>query len=369
MSTYKYPKDMIKPLKAEWYEWHRHEADPPALPSDEQLQLMLEVAYHASFTVDEQRRTRFRLVLCDEGQASRSLRIAPQRDLVPHEIMRLAPVAAATNSMLAVAIMDGVPRIWGLCDLAFMQLVIYARGPGMLHVGRNGHAFVALEGGRFSDAYSKPGVFQAVIDSLADANAALWKDIQSSGRSWSPQDTVFPGHLYDAIEEIRIGGHGGTVLMVPDEDRASRSLANIMHIKYQCGDHSIWPMLEVEVRQYDDEGREDSARDGSYAPEAAEVEVRALMTRIAGLAAVDGAVLITDRLRILGFGVEVLAQTAITSVDLADGTSRELTAYGTRHRSAFRFCAAYPRGTAFVCSQDGGIKVVRNQGGRVRLWQ
>jgi hypothetical protein len=33
------------------------------------------------------------------------------------------------------------------------------------------------------------------------------------------------------------------------------------------------------------------------------------------------------------------------------------------------FCAAYPRGVAFVCSQDGSIKCVRNRDGKVTLYE
>jgi hypothetical protein len=367
MSTYKYPKDILEPLKAEWYEWHRREGDIPDLPTDDQLQLILEVAYHASFTADEQRRTRFQLVLCNEEQASRPLRLSSSRELVPHEIMRLSPVAGATNSMLAVAMVDGTPRIWGLCDSAFMHLVISVRGPGVLHAGRNNLVFVALEAGHFSDAYSRPGVFQAVIDSLADANAALWEGVDWPGGAWSPQITVYPGHVYDALMSIRDGGHGGTVLVVPENTWQSRPWARILQIKYECNDTSIWPKLRTTVLQYDSKVLGDPQQNAQS--EAAEAETRVLITRLAGLAAVDGAVLVTDWLRILGFGVEVLAPAAIATIDLPDGTSRDVTAYGTRHRSAFRFCEVYPQGTAFVCSQDGGIKCVRNQGGRVRVWQ
>lgn len=365
--VYKYPADILEPLKAEWYEWHRREADIPQLPDDDHLRRLLEVAYHASFTADEQRRTRFRLVLCDEEQASGPLRLLLPRELVPHEIMRLAPAAGATESMLAVAVVDGTLKIWGLCDSAFMQLVVSARGPGTIHVGRNNLVFLALEAGHFSDAYSRPGVFQAVIESLSSANGALWENIDWPGGSWSPQVTVFPGLVYDALASIQSAGHGGTVLIVPDDDMTSRPWARVLHVKYECNDNSIWPKLQTTVLQYDSKVLGDLGQNSQS--EGAEGDVRALLSRIAGLAAVDGAVLVTDRLRLLGFGVEVLAPPTVASIYLPDGATRDVTAYGTRHRSAFRFCGAYPRGTAIVCSQDGGIKCVRNQDGRVTLWQ
>lgn len=364
---YKYPADIIEPLKAEWYEWRRREADIPDLPADDHLRTVLEVAYHASFTADEQRRTRFDLVLCEESEADRPFCFSSPRELVPHEIMRLAPVAAPTRSMLGIKIIDGSLRIWGLCDSAFMHLVVTARGPGSIYVGRNGSIFVALEGGNFTDAYSRPNVFQAVIDSLEPGNLALWEGIDWPGGAWSPQITVYPGLFYEALSIIQRAGHGGTILVVREEDVALHPWTRILQIKYECDENSIWPELRATVLQYDAKVLGDPAQNANS--EDAEGRARALIARMAGLAAVDGAVLLTDRLRVLGFGVEVVAPAKIAAVELSDGTTREVTAYGTRHRSAFRFCEAYPRGTAFVCSQDGGIKCVRNIDGRVRVWQ
>lgn len=364
---YKYPTDIVEPLRAEWYEWRRREGDIPELPTDEQLQALLEIAYHASFTADEQRRTHFDLVLCEANQAHNPFRFSSPRDLTPHEIMRLAPVVGVTRSMLGVEIIDGTPRIWGFCDSAFMQLVVTVRGPGSIHVGRNREVLVALEGGKFTDAYSRPNVFQAVIESLEPGNQALWEDINWPGGAWSPYAETYPGLFHDALSTIRQAGHGGTILLVRESEATSRPWSRILHIKYECNDSSIWPELRKAVLKYDEKAFGDP--DQNATSEAAETRARELITRVAGLAAVDGAVLVTDRLRVLGFGVEVLAPAKITTIELLDGTTREVTAYGTRHRSAFRFCEAYPRGAAFVCSQDGGIKCIRNIDGRVRVWQ
>lgn len=76
---------------------------------------------------------------------------------------------------------------------------------------------------------------------------------------------------------------------------------------------------------------------------------------IASLAAVDGAVVMTKRFEILGFGAEIAAGLAPISevrraVDLeADTFVTELVdSVGTRHRSAYRFCNAVPDAIAIV---------------------
>ena len=43
--------------------------------------------------------------------------------------------------------------------------------------------------------------------------------------------------------------------------------------------------------------------------------------------------------------------------------------FGTRHRSAFRFCSNYDWAVAFIISQDGGIKVVKKVNDDVILWE
>ncbi|MDI1429111.1 MULTISPECIES: putative sensor domain DACNV-containing protein [Polyangium] len=368
MTSFKYPRDMIAPLKARWYEWARQESEPPALPSDDKLALLLEVAYHASYTADERRGTQFRAVVCSpdlrETEIDHPLRIDPPRSFTPHEIMRLAPAADAAKVMLTVDARGDVPLIWGFCNGADMQLTVSVMAPGKLSVGRNMRSLVALEDGRIFEEGERLGVFQSVIEALAEATDALWDGVKWPGGSWSPQ-VNYPAHLHDVLSTIRKLGHGGTVLVIPDRECQSLSWRQLVKIKYQCEDDSVWPLLRKSVFQFD----EDSPGRGAMEFQYAEDKARRLLERLPGLTAVDGALLLTDRYRVLGFGVEVLAQTELETIFLPDGTSRSVEAYGTRHRSAFRFCAAYPRGAAFVCSQDGSIKCVRNRDGKVTLYE
>jgi hypothetical protein len=96
---------------------------------------------------------------------------------------------------------------------------------------------------------------------------------------------------------------------------------------------------------------------------------------IASLTAVDGAVILTDTLRIIGFGAEVIAPAAGTDTVHVALTAQgdeshpvAFTEFGTRHRSAYRFAAGLENSVAFVLSQDGGIKAVRQVGPRLLLW-
>ncbi len=226
---------------------------------------------------------------------------------------------------------------------------------------------IALEDGQIFEEHARQGVLQPIIHALDDANKTLWEEVDWPGGAWSPHIIVFPGYVYDMLDAVRQAGHGGAVLVVPDAEWESSSWRSMVRIKYQCHEDSIWPLLRKAVFQYDSSVISEQ-RDQSEMM-SAEEDARRILARLPGLTAVDGALLITDHLRVLGFGVEVLAHANLDAVFLPDGTTRSVEAYGTRHRSAFRFCAAYPRGTAFVCSQDGAIKCIRNQGGQVTLYQ
>jgi hypothetical protein len=93
---------------------------------------------------------------------------------------------------------------------------------------------------------------------------------------------------------------------------------------------------------------------------------------VAMLADVDGAVVMTDQLEVLGFGAEISG--ALPEVDSVDrsldlhGTRRveeHTDRVGTRHRSAYRLCAKLHHALVVVVSQDGGVRFVRWHDGRV----
>jgi hypothetical protein len=97
---------------------------------------------------------------------------------------------------------------------------------------------------------------------------------------------------------------------------------------------------------------------------------------IAALANVDGAVVLTKRFEILGFGAEIASGSpSVTEVRRAldveaDRFATEVVdAVGTRHRSAYRFCAAVPSALAVVVSQDGGVRFVAMHRGAVTWWE
>jgi hypothetical protein len=58
----------------------------------------------------------------------------------------------------------------------------------------------------------------------------------------------------------------------------------------------------------------------------------------------------------------------ITEFRKGIGEFRDIEFFGTRHRSAFRFCSSLEDSVAFIVSQDGETKVAKRVGSEVILW-
>jgi hypothetical protein len=97
---------------------------------------------------------------------------------------------------------------------------------------------------------------------------------------------------------------------------------------------------------------------------------------IAGLADVDGAVVLTKRFEVLGFGAEIGGgdledvHTVRRATDLEGIETEEETVFGvgTRHRSAYRLCSRIHDALVVVISQDGTVRFVTWKDGAVTYW-
>jgi DNA integrity scanning protein DisA with diadenylate cyclase activity len=96
---------------------------------------------------------------------------------------------------------------------------------------------------------------------------------------------------------------------------------------------------------------------------------------IAGLASIDGAVVLDKRFELLGFGAEIggdlpTVRSVARAVD-AEGTEKvreSVESVGTRHRAAYRLCNFVHDAVVIVVSQDGTVRVVKWHDGEVTYW-
>lgn len=192
--------------------------------------------------------------------------------------------------------------------------------------------------------------------------------------------------------EINQKRHGGTIILVPDSlDINDSRLTDRVAIKYPYHYLKPWDILIRDIvlnKKYWDEHDKlwDSKSRIPVNDFRKSCQMRSLLRIvsdqksdmikfIASTSGVDGAVLMTDKLRLLGFGAEVIALSpTLSEIMVAKDASGSLGSYtsienfGTRHRSAFRFCSSYEDSVAFIISQDGGVKAVKRVADKVVLW-
>jgi hypothetical protein len=184
------------------------------------------------------------------------------------------------------------------------------------------------------------------------------------------------------VATMRSSHHGGTIVVAPSTCLAEQHLHARHHFHDAAGRRRfrglVLDILDVLSKQCAECGGSpvELYRE-STDPRIAELDegLFELGHLIASLAAMDGAVVLTKRFELLGFGAEI-AGTLPTVESVRHATDLEgerflnegIDGVGTRHRSAYRLCAALPDALAIVVSQDGGCRFVANHNQSVTYW-
>lgn len=419
-----YPPDLLSHIKAAWLKTPAREGldDSSQIPPDDHILTMLEVAFHAGLQTEEGRPLQFRLAYLDP-HAARSLE-APRRvlrfetplPLETTEIVKLAPVADPRRCAIGVyPVASDTPRIWGLVDSGISpwelrhnfgmadqdggepappsHLEIAVDRPGAMTVSSGRNHLCTLAAGvirsapvRLWDAGPLSLFFRAICDAFRDSLRA--------------RDAYRPSYLTNLplfFVESLIGrvtrvSHGATLIFVPEGFAdAGSARAHELKFKYELRDPCVWALMMdrfVAEHRYFDKleavrvGGDTTGADDAFALYLEGEEWRTLGVSLqdraelfASLAAVDGGVVLDTRLRLLGFGAEILADDVdrdgkkLTDVVLDGSHARcPITGYGTRHRSAFRLCFKDDSVACIVVSSDGPARGVRRVGSDVRLW-
>jgi hypothetical protein len=401
------------------------------LPEKVVLDELLDVCYHASLMTEEGRPTIFRVAFI----SSRTPVSPPRRESVAletimryglgrpvpftvGELRRLAPVADPRRILIAVEqIEEGTRRrlqIYGLIDLGMAlwemarherisgpaspeALVVTSTRPGELSISRGDHPVIRLRGGEVVSPTQSVLFHGPVARFFLGASDQLVRAAcERSGVKQDPEkdDTLSSSHLW-FIESILLHiaelKHGGALLFVRDGVADNdEQFQEVVSIKYRLpstrsGDALLAAMaMRLQHNDLDERlhtrrvvRREDLEELEGLAWNQRELEdsSRDAARFIGSLTAVDGAVVLTDKLRIIGFGGEVrVSGPGTDTIHMAkneegdESTAAPFTGYGTRHRSAFRFVENMDPSVAFIMSQDGGVKAATMVGGRVVVW-
>lgn len=421
-----YPRDLHGILQGMWDnkpvypDWPKVELPPKAVFDE-----LIDVCYHASMLTEEGRPTVFRIVFLD-SQSPVSPRDDDElppvtryllKETVPFtqgELRRLAPVADPRRVLIAVEQSGGRLQIYGLVDIGMAlwkmarhervmghsspeALVVMSTRPGELSISRGDRLVLRMRDGEIVTAAQSvllkgPAAefFGAATDIFID------KACQVSGIDHDPNEDDGLSFAYQSfIESVLLHTaelkHGGTLLFVPEKViHEDTRLRRLVSIKYDLSStrpqeallSAMAARLERNAMSEDLKNRRtvkaadlEQLDELAWHQQSCEDAARDAARFIASLTSVDGAVVLTDMLRIIGFGAEITASFSegdkVQVAHTAEATETKEVRFedhGTRHRSAFRFVANMELAVGFIMSQDGGVKAVKQVGSKLVMW-
>jgi hypothetical protein len=421
-----YPPQLAQFVRHAWETTRR-----APLPMDQRhLEHLLSVPYQASLLRDEDRTVRVRIVAAQpeefdsqQGPPSGLQPLVFEKPIpyTPDELRRLSVAAKYHRALIGVGPLagEGEHGIWGMLQSGpgWIQvaqggrgpapapppsaLLVRVLGPGRIAVGCGLSTLAELRGG----VVGGPGMdlfrsqwlrarFSAARAELARLHAEARANAEATGERWADLGPDVIGLVSQAMVRRFLAAmvsahHGGTVVLLPPEnaDDAVRGTGPI-RLKYTFRDGEprrryqrlILGLMRAVARAGASEGVARVDHD-TYASlhddELASLRdaIFEMSQLIAALSEVDGAVVMTKRFELLGFGGEIIGdlpdfQQVARALDLEaeDSVAEPLVADGTRHRSVYRLCSRVPDALALVVSQDGGVRFVAAHRGEVTFW-
>jgi len=423
-----YPAELAAVAWTKWRELEKLSDPGPcetragALPDQRALQKLLSVAYQASLLHDEDRPVRFRLFVGDPDHVPEDsgppeglhrLRFSESRAFDEAEIRRLAAAAKYHRALIGVSRVGEEFRIWGILQSGprWLESARGGRAPAspvpedavVIEVVEVGHVIVKIGDVRLAELRAGH-----IAESSLDLFDADWirvqfepyrrnlraehvERMQGEGVGVDLEGTrvISQQMVKRLLATMRDAHHGGTIVYVP-HDSVPRLLRDAVHLKYSFTDdlarrryHTLMlgVMRELSLAGAEIEPRPSDVGLGFYQHStrhqivALDEAIFEMSQLLAGLADVDGVVVITDRLEALGFGGEIVGPLPDVST-VRHARDLEATQYdvvsidgvGTRHRSAYRLCAFEPGCLAIVVSQDGGVQFVKSIDNAVTVW-
>jgi hypothetical protein len=293
-------------------------------------------------------------------------------------------------------------------------LTVSAFSPGNITATTLGKVIFRLNSGQLQDTHVEEGsrgdLSQGNVGSyFSEAVQLLYQEAcKRLGRtkySNKEDEDAHPWHRYfQTLENIaNITAelhHGAAFIFVPDKNYlANENVKDSLSVKYRVDVQNvcIWEALVVEcvansryfdllfpergggkfLREMPDASASElkSLIHWEKTREGAEESIAEFASFVSSLSSIDGAVVLTKQFQLLGFGAEITIDSP-NPVDVRiakdpfgnEYSKRPVTAYGTRHRSAFRLCGNFGDCLSLIISQDGPMRVVKAIKGNTYLW-
>ncbi len=343
----------------------------------EQLSKLVETAFWASLRANEGRTTRVRLtIIAPEHLPGATIFATP----VPYgesAIAKLSP-AVPLDCCLGVAVANETLHIWGFAHGSAVRVLdtvtIEIAEPGTVRVDVGQFRPYAVLDGRSNEVIGATGSNLAHYLQCTLAKVFPHDDFLGVQAVW--RECRAPT---DLVRMILSDGHGGAILLVPSEDGEwSKSLEPFPY-RLKTPDRTVPDAIRKDLDDAGSLGK--ILEELSQAPLGDDLKNRIIeklfqnkhgrqslpIGAIASLAKVDGAVVMTRDMQLLGFGAKIKFSSCEDvpvckfkpppdSQEVVPSHLEDLG--GMRHQSAARFVAAHKDAVAIVVSQDRHISLM-----------
>jgi hypothetical protein len=326
----------------------RHGAGRPSeapLPDARAIEAMIDAAFWASLQREEGYEPEISLTFLPPERALRPLRFERPLALSSRALARLAPAVERPGIHLGVFRQGAELFVWGTTRaVPSFCFVVEVLGPGLLVVKHR----VQEDSSKFRNIAVFEGEEVKILNPRSVDTSdlpALLKPLAAPefcGTREQPDDV-----LLRLAVSMRAHKRGGTLLVVPAETDAWRE-SIVKPITYAV--HPFFSELSDLARE--------KAQDGQW-----HGAIGRVVDAVAGLTAVDGATLITDRYEVLAFGVTIArpdgrhqVEKVLFTEPIEGGAAIVVTPGqlgGTRHISAAQFAQDRRDAVALVASTDG----------------
>ncbi len=325
--------------------------DLGVVPDLAAIEAMIDTAFWASLRREEGVMPTISLALLPPGHAGQALTFSQWLPLRPAAIAKLAPAVQRPGIHLGVWPVDGALRVWGTTrSIPAFCFVLEVIGSGLLVIKHRNEPF-----GKFVNI----AVLEGDQIKIVDEGTAAGPDCPGLLRALLGQNEVNTrgesvSLLVHLAASMRAHGRGGALLIVPEGDDQWRESV-VEPVVYAVAPR-FTELADLMGREHEERRTHEWQED-----------LRRSVDAIAGLTAVDGAMIMTTAYHVLAFGAKISRRRSRPPVErvlvtepIRDHEPELVTPSqlgGTRHLSAAQFAWDQPEATALVASQDGRFTI------------
>ena len=321
-------------------------------PDASAIEAMIDAAFWASLRREEGVTPTISLAYVPPAAAGHALTFADRLPLRPAALARLAPAVERPGIHLGVWRQGGDLAVWGTTrTVPAFGFVVEVVASGLLVVKHRGEPF-----GKFVNV----AVLEGDQIKMIDEGFSTTPECPGPVRSLLGFDAL-PGFgsvdvLAQLAVSMRAHGRGGTLLVVQfGTDDWRHSIVGPVLYAVSPPFSELVDLMRREPAEHDRHDWQD--------------DLRRAVDAVAGLTAVDGATLVSDRYEIVAFGAKITRRRGQPPVERVvvtepiEGAATDVATPselgGTRHLSAAQFVHDQRAASALVASQDGRFTIFK----------